>query len=77
MVYAVHPPGEGLHLASLKQAPASASVAGVLLTLAQGQRLFYMLCTGIGWRDLAYNLPVGVRALALLACVQLLWDCIP
>lgn len=57
---AMHPPGEHLHLASLAHTTASAAMPAwrLLLTLANGMRLPYMIVTGCGWGTFAFNIPM-------------------
>lgn len=68
VVFAVHPPGETLHLASLGvPAVPGTRAAPVLSALIGGLRLPYLLVTGVGWQDWLHNAPVQVgRAGALV-----------
>lgn len=61
-VFAMHPPGEHLHLESLAHATADATLPAwrLLLTLANGMRLPYMVVTGCGWATFAFNIPMQV-----------------
>ncbi|EFN53589.1 expressed protein [Chlorella variabilis] len=65
VVFAVHPPGEGLHLVQMARrgqalggGAAAPGLVGVLWELANGLRLPYMLVTGLGWCDFFFTIPV-------------------
>ncbi|KAL4853153.1 hypothetical protein ACK3TF_005846 [Chlorella vulgaris] len=64
IVFAVHPPGEGLHVLRMsgtrQEAPAGgvAATLAALWELANGMRLPYIMLTGLGWQDLLHNMPV-------------------
>ena len=72
VVFAMHPPGEHLHLASLANATVGAAVPAwrLLLTLANGMRLPYMILTGLGWGTFAFNIPLQVTGKHVLVYVH-------
>ncbi|KAL4424235.1 hypothetical protein ABPG75_001536 [Micractinium tetrahymenae] len=67
-VFAMHPPGEHLHLETLAAlptggagaagAPHSPTLPRLLWLMASGAHLPYMLVTGLGWQDVLYNVPI-------------------
>lgn len=61
-VFAMHPPGEHLHLEMLSALPpgGAPTLPRLLWLLAAGARLPYMLVTGLGWQDVMYNIPIQV-----------------
>lgn len=73
VVFAMHPPGEHLHLAALASETVGAAVPAwrLLLTLANGMRLPYMVLTGLGWGTFAFNIPLQVTTrMRLFTCIH-------